>query len=893
MKRRPVFLIYSIISIILGVFFLILGWLAKAGLEADLSRKYMQVFYAGLGLILLITLLNLIVLARQLLRDQDKVLISYERVVQWLDRRWVKSCLIGIFSVIGLGAVQMLLQIAVTEIPLAKTFLIINKPLFCWMAAVSLFSLLFLAILLNAISSIKKPDVLIPILIYVVLMAVLVGTDLSRFGFANRQQGGGNFRLTGFPVLDYQLILIWIITLAGMMVSYWWGRKWLKDKEISPVLIDSLIGAALFLISFLVWRSAPIIPNAFIDQPRPPNFQYYPNLDAEIYDRTALSLMATGKLQTYIGTGDALWIGRRPLLAVFLAGLHWLSGGDYSQLIIIQLGFFSLMPVLVYLFTKTLHNRYSGVLTAGIVIVRNLNGVWLQEDVWGGTSLQMLMSDIPAMMFVVLFLYLGLLWIKNPRRGVFYPLICGEVLGLGMLIRQELVIMLPVVGLVGFLYYRKRFGWLVGQLALMLAGLVIVVTPWITRNYLATGKLYLDKPGKAIDRIAETISFLSAKSTGTEQENLDPGTDSVQSETQEVPGSSTALTAMANHYANAIPQVFLYLPSNPIVLEIDYLWRMVNQDLERNYGGVIYSPYSYAKSLPYWWWDQWDGKINLKSWIALSVNLLLISVGIFQVWKKERWSVFIPILALVGMITAYVIIRGSGGRWLQSVDWVSAMFLSIGLVIFTQSAFRLSTRSDEEAYKDHGLNEPREILGTNMGLIVFLILILVGTSPVHAEISIPDQYPISARDQRLDELLVIRTSALSPDEIDMITEFLDQGGEVLYGRALYPRYFPPDAALMTLNQTLFPSSTTFTIAGPEMNFVVLPRLEPPEWFPQGAETLVIGCRESSLPPDPGFPCLGCITREFEALAVILYDSDNIMQDIFWMDRNPSIQPVCP
>jgi len=715
---------------------------------------------------------------------------------------------------------------------------------------------------------------------------LLVGLDSSHFGFANSQNGNGNFRLTGFPVLDYQVFLVWLLVFVSTLLTLWTNRTWLKEKEVSPLLIDFLVGCALFLSAFFLWRNAPIIANAFIDKPRPPNLEFFPNLDAVIYDRTALSLLATGKLQTYIGSGDALWIGRRPLLAVFLAGLHWLSGGDYSQLIMFQLAVFALLPVLVYLFTKTLHNRYSGMLTAGIVIVRNLNGVWLQEDVWGGTSVQMLMSDIPAMMFAVLFLYLGLLWIKNPNRGFFYPLICGAVLGLGMLIRQELIVMLPVVGLVAFLVYRKRFGWLVGRLSLMLAGLVIVITPWMTRNYLVTGKVYLDKPGKAIDRISETISAINRKTHETGQENLIPAADSGPDESQDTPESATAFTAMANHYANAIPQVFLYLPSNPVFLEVDYLWRLANQNLERNYGGIVYSPYSYAKSLDYWWWNQWNGKIDSKSWIPLAVNLLLISVGIFHVWKKERWSVFIPIFALIGMISAYVIIRGSGGRWLQTVDWVSAMFLSVGLVAFTRSCYSFISGKEEEILDemdDFEFSDETKSGKTDWGLVVLVVLVLVGSSPAIAEISLPNQYPVSARDERLEELLEPISSPLSVGEIILLSEFLDQGGEVLYGRALYPRYFPPDGALMTLNQTLFPSSTTFTIAGPELNFVVLPRLEAPTLFPQGAETLVFGCRESSLPNDYGFPCLGCLSGEFEALGVVIYDHGGQVVDVLWRD----------
>lgn len=74
------------------------------------------------------------------------------------------------------------------------------------------------------------------------------------------------------------------------------------------------------------------------------------------------------------------------------------------------------------------------------------------------------------------------------------------------------------------------------------------------------------------------------------------------------------------------------------------------------------------------------------------------------------------------------------------------------------------------------------------------------------------------------------TSPPSADEIDLTMDITDLWGEVLYGSALNPRYFPPDAALMTLNQTLFPSSTTFMITGPELNFVALQKIEPPTWF---------------------------------------------------------------
>ena len=225
------------------------------------------------------------------------------------------------------------------------------------------------------------------------------------------------------------------------------------------------------MIAFLVWRGAPIIPNAFIDQPRPPNFQYFPNLDAVIYDRTALSLLATGKLQTYIGTGDALWIGRRPLLAVFLAGLHWLSGGDYSQLIMIQLGFFSLLPVLVYLFTKTLHNRFSGVLTAGIIIVRNLNGSLAAGGCLGGdfsadVDVRYSGHDVCGSVFIF-----GIALDQRSREGVHFPAYLRGCAGVGHVDPSGIGDHAPCCW-VGWLSHLPKKIWLAGRPAEPNAGWV-------------------------------------------------------------------------------------------------------------------------------------------------------------------------------------------------------------------------------------------------------------------------------------------------------------------------------------------------------------------------------------------------------------------------------------
>ncbi len=487
-------------------------------------------------------------------------------------------------------------------------------------------------------------------------------------------------------------------------------------------------------------------------------------------------------------------------------------------------------------------------------------------------------------------------------------MIIGGVLGLGMLIRQEIAFLLPVISIVAVVKLKDRWKIVIPQLFLIGICCIVVITPWISRNWVKTGKLYLDKPGNRVERIIQTISAFGDISSANDQaENPEAIGEAVQSDDSAAEQvqpvnpaeseSAQTIKSVIDHFGNSFEQLFLYLPSNPLMLNFDYMWKAVNGELKEYYNGVFYSPYKYSKSLPYWWFDQWNGKIDPKSWIYLTGIVSLISLGIYRVWKKERWIVFVPILSIVGMISLYAINRESGGRWLLTVDWLSAMFLSIGLVEISFQALESwwerklhpGILPGNDILKEDRVSSPSRVVY----FLIFLGIFLLGASPVIAEQLLPNNYPRSEMELKLSSLLDNENAVLNNDDQVLLRNFLEQGGEVIYGRALYPRYFPEDAEMMTTNQRTFPSSTTFTIAGTELNFVVLPRLKPPDWFPQGTETLVFGCRESSLPSEPSFNCLGCFIGEFEALAVIQINADDQVEDIFWRDGQRELFVGCP
>ena len=890
MKSRTLVNIWSWTEIIVGIFALLGTILRLGNLELpyhQLPGSFKAVFILSLSIMGLSSLI-FVLWAILLFIRSDWSTAFQNAILDFIKRPRTRLVLIFLMLMLSLISAQILLQSDTSGNVLGILFVEITEVFFIWMFLTSFLSLVILLADKEYLQWIMIPDNIRPTILMVIIMALLAALNGSKYGFNRFATASveGDFRLTGFPVLDYQVLISWMAVFGGLFLIHWIINKWGKGKKVSTILVDLIVVFGLFVSTFLITKSSPIVPNAFIDRPRPPNFTVSPNLDAEIYERTAQSLLATGELQTYIGEGDYLTLARRPLFTGYLALLHWLGGLAYEDILPYQLLLFSIIPVLVYLFTKTLHNRISGLLTAILLIIRNQNGLLLAGDVWGGNTLQMLMSDFPAMIFAILFMLLFVLWIKASRENPLIPLIMGGVIGLGMLIRQEIAFLIPAVGLVAVTKYKKRLKQLSIGVFLIFIGIVVVITPWISRNWVKTGKIYLDKPGNRIERIIHTFSTL-----GDESEIPAPIGHSEEPAVEIMPSDPAheealkPLDLLINHYANAVPQLFLYLPSNPLMLNFDYMWKFVNREVGEYYGDILYSPYKYAKSLPYWWFDQWDGKIDQKSWIYLTGVVGLISLGIYQVWKKESWITFVPLLATIGMISIYAINRESGGRWLQTVDWFSAMFLCIGLVEISTRALTYLRENSKKADPVPILaifREERFSLPSNMLLVsIFLGMLLLGTLPIIAEILIPNHYPESEMEIRLSSVLDDENPSITHDDRVLLHNFLAQGGEVIYGRALYPRYFPPNASMMTTNQRLFPSSTTFTIAGTELNFIVLPSIESPASFPHGSDVLVFGCRETSFPPDPRFPCLGCRTPGFDALAVIRLSGEDQVEDVYW------------
>ena len=822
---------------------------------------------AALGLVCFVvtTILGLLWLIYRSILTPDRYLRILQRTKEFLKNQ--RNCILIIFfmllSIFLAG--QISIQIQYIENLLQKSFLILTQPAWLWLILFC-FEITILVLILGGYG--KKflhPNVTRPVIIFLILFSLGYGLIQMGYGYKNINTVKYNFDLTGFPIMGYQVILACIFAALGLLLEEWLNKHCSTSKWASPRLKDIVVAIALFLTAFLVWKDIPLTENTFFDQKQPPNYEYYPNSDALLYDRTAQNLLAVGEFQTLLGD-DNQSSARRPALVFFQAIMHRTIGLGYEEIINLQVAVFSLLPVLLYILGSSLHSRASGLLAAILIILRERNALLLGGVITGVNS-KLLMSEIPTMMGIILFLILFIHWVERPAKRTILPLLSGGVLGMTMLIRQEMGVIIPFAAIGAGLYLHKKFGSYLKNMVLVGFGILLVITPWIYRNWHKTGLIFLDKPGNRLYMLTNTLE-------------LDP--DQIKQE-----DSFLLPDLLLNHLSNQLIQTVVYLPSNPLVLDLDFLSKMSNGKLDRYYGGFFYSPQVYVKSLPYWWPD-WDGRIPSQSTLAVSLTLALIALGISGVWRDRGWIVSIPLLALIAHILIYTWIRFSGGRVLQAVDWITSMFYSIGLVELIRLGLRwlgyLPARANQVS---EGLPPLPKIICSKLALSVIPVgLFVLGSSIPVVEYLTPNQYSSAALDQKATQLLDIKDSPFLDQERRLLIDFIDQGGQVVYARALYPRYFEPGESFYDVRTEVWGGlerdqemRTEFYLAGTESLWGVLIREEPPVVFPHGSDVIAFGCE---------------VGGSFDTIVVVIFtERGNQVETVLWRDGALEDISGCP
>ncbi len=704
---------------------------------------------------------------------------------------------------------------------------------------------------------------------------------------AEGQRLGWNHQ--GAPLVEAQVFFAWLAGIALLLLTTFINdpqRLVLWRERLRWRRIDLWLSLLIWLGAVIAWQATPISPNWFLTAPVYPNFEYYPSSDARAYDTPAQTALI-GEGYTFYG---APYI-RRSLLAMYMTLLHLVGGQRYESVVFLQILALALIPVLIYWLTRALHNRYSALMAAGLVIFREVNSIRLASSITTSNA-KLLMADLPATLMALLFTYLVVLWLQNIEEKRL-ALVCGGALGFSMLIRLETALFFFPLAVIAalILWPKKKFGvWLQSGLLAGL-GILMVISPWVWRNYRLTGKVFIDHPYFSIGILFQRFHPNREILLSSQQEDESPEeslatvvpqptvtAQSVVPQASDVPLPTQApppelpqeliereknrtfeyirqnigrlVGVMIGHTLNSQMQTFLTLPSTFRGLDSAIAW--VGHRSATRFWTECCAAENYVRRLPYW--RKWDGYFPSQTLLPLVVNLLLIAWGANQAWRRRGWAGLTPIALTIAYLSFNGIFRNSGGRYILPVDWSALVYFSIGLAQVSMDVYAYLTGKiavEELPLSSGGDRAARTKFSLPRGLAIPLIalgLFLLGSLVPLVERSFPRRYD-EARIEAMYSALIASDQIPEQTRRDLQT-YLSNGAVVMAGRALYPRYFPPGvgdhvAKRNPLAPRPYPRMVFF-LAGQISQNMAIPVMGKPARFPNGRDVVMIVCPQRDI-----------------------------------------------
>ena len=201
------------------------------------------------------------------------------------------------------------------------------------------------------------------------------------------------------PLLEGQLILGCLGAILTVLINLIIQKKYLSKKVVKSnrhlfIWMDVAIFLLIWIVAFMIWMKQPIPNSYFTPRIRPPNYEVYPYSDARIHDSDALGILL-GEVNS------SQRIIRRPIYALFLAGLHTLVGQDYTSIILLQVLVMAFVPALMYLLVKQMGSRLVGLLLASFTILIEFNTLQV-ASLTTTSNTKILMTEWPTMLMMVI-----------------------------------------------------------------------------------------------------------------------------------------------------------------------------------------------------------------------------------------------------------------------------------------------------------------------------------------------------------------------------------------------------------------------------------------------------------------------------------------------------------
>lgn len=646
----------------------------------------------------------------------------------------------------------------------------------------------------------------------------------TRLGIVPSYRGDWSRGLPAVPLFEWHILTAIVFMLGIAMME-------MNKRTESWIRSDWLICVLIWCGASLLWISQPTVPNASALKPHEPNFEIYPFLDAQTYDQVAQSVL--------IGDGFNDGIPQRPLYITFLAISHVLVGQSYEAMIFFQSLVFALFPVLLYIFGARFMGRPVGIAMAILAILRDFSSNFVAPFTGNLSYTKVLLSEIPTAIFLVLLLIMGHRWIKQ-EFPVYLAFLMGGALGIGMLVRTQVGVALPVLILFGLLVQPKRIRSLMVGVFVMALSMLLVIGPWLWRNWQLTGDVIFDNPESQVANLALRYGRLNG----------------VESDITQLPGETYA--AYNERLRNMSMDAISSHPEKA-------LWGVTNSLLNHGVNNILLFPlrYELADIHEFFvprnaFWETWEGQPSALQSVLLIFYLVLFGLGLTVAWHHQGWLGLMPFgLNLVYNLWTSIALL-SGQRFMLSMDWAVYFYFMTGIFTLLGGFLMLLTKGyplvTQWIHENSAvLVQPARAIrpGAMKYLFAGLFFISIGILLPLVEKTFPDRYPFLSDDQIFSRVLSsssFERSGIGP----ACFQQLEESGILTYqqGRALYPRYYSSgDGEPFTDAVGYKPvaeNRIVFEVIGKSDYRVVFPVEEEVEFLPQAADVLLVYGNNSTL-----------------------------------------------
>ncbi|MBI5951801.1 MAG: glycosyltransferase family 39 protein [Chloroflexi bacterium] len=625
--------------------------------------------------------------------------------------------------------------------------------------------------------------------------------------------------LPAVPLLEWQILLACLFCVGMVVVES-------NQKILTIPRLDFWISLLIWIATAAIWLSQPTVPNSSALEPIAPNFEIHPFSDAQTYDEYAQSVL--------VGNGFGKnEIPQRPLYIVFLALSHVFAGQNYASVITLQTLVFAFFPVLLYLFGREFFGRPIGISIALLAILRDYTSNLVSPFTGNISYSKLYLAEIPTAMFLILFLWVGMRWIKS-EFPAFSSFILGGILGVAMLIRTQVVVAFPMLLLFAFFSQPKKLIPIIKGALLTTVTMLLVISPWLWRNWRMTGQLIFDNPESQIANLALRYNRLNGVDVDItaqpDESNAEYNARLSDLASQALKQNPAGIAkGIANSFLNHGVSNILLLPLRNSLTDFGELWTPIEP-----------------------FWQKWEGTPTASQSMLLTFYVLLFGLGLSLAWHRNGWLGLLPLAVnlLYNLWTSIALL--SGQRFLLTMDWSIYLYYMIGLFALLGVFLFSLERGRSVITRWLGVNTSQPTLQPLTGkwqsyLVAGVLFFAIGASLPLSEMAFPERYPPVKQAEALDKIMasnVWKNSDIDPACFEKDRLIVSQG------RALYPRYYEAKGGESFTDSVGYKVSDegrlVFQILGQSNGRIIFPMSMPPEFFPNASDVTLFFAPDGNL-----------------------------------------------